>query len=72
MIQITLTKDQVKQIIIDHLHDKLGSMTIDEKNVKFLVKSRQNYRSDWEDADVVITTDKGTYIPEVKCVVEGK
>ena len=50
MMQIKLEIDEntLKEIIYDYLQDKLGSVEIETQNIQIMVKSKQNYKSEWE------------------------
>lgn len=49
-INIELTEADVRQLILDHIQSKLGDIKLDKNRVRILVKSAQNYKSEWEDA----------------------
>ena len=49
-VNIELTDKDIKELICKHLDNfYLGDFY--ERNVKIYVKSKQNYRSEWEEAD---------------------
>ena len=48
-INISITEDDLKKLIVDHLSEKLN-IPVETSDVKILVKSKQNYKSEWEDA----------------------
>ena len=50
-IRIEITEKDLKQLIIDHLETTLGLQHFEEKDVSIQVKSKQNFRSEWEKAD---------------------
>lgn len=58
-MQITIDIDDslVRELIYDYLQRILEGVEFDKTKVKILVKSKQNYKADWEDA-----TLKATYI----------
>ena len=49
-VNIELTDKDIKEIVCKHL-DNFYFGYFDERNVKIYVKSKQNYRSEWEEAD---------------------
>jgi hypothetical protein len=49
--KIEIDTAELKQIIITQISYKIGDMTFDPKKVKIEVKSKQNYKSEWEEAD---------------------
>ena len=53
MIQLQITYDErdLKKLVLEDLRQKLGNITVDEGSVEILVKSKQNYKSEWERAD---------------------
>lgn len=64
-LKVELTAEQIKRIVAAHINDQLGSLAIDPQQVRFMVKSKQNYKSEWEPCDMKVEC-----IPEVKVVVE--
>lgn len=48
-INIELTEADVKQLVLKHLSTLL-EFELTDKDVKIEVKSRQNYKSEWEEA----------------------
>jgi len=48
-INIEINEKQVKTLILEHLRNKLGpDIMIAEKDIQIQVKSKQNYKSEWE------------------------
>jgi hypothetical protein len=70
VIILELSEKELREIVAKHLNEKLGSLSVAERDVKFLVKSKQNYRSTWEECGIVVTNKIESYIPELK--VEAK
>lgn len=50
-IEITLTETDLKRLVIAELQSRLGNVVIEPKDVRIQVKSKQNYKADWEVAD---------------------
>jgi hypothetical protein len=50
MIHIEISEVDLKKLIIDHIKTKLGDHFFDETKVTIEVKSKQNYKSEWESA----------------------
>lgn len=67
-----LTEKELKEIVLAHIQKQLGELQIDSKDIHFLVKSKQNYRSEWEEAGVAVTNNTVKYIPELKVEIETK
>jgi len=49
-VRIELDENAVKDLVMQHLRDKLGAIEIKEGDVRIEVKSKQNYKSEWEKA----------------------
>ncbi len=48
--RIELSERDLQKLIQDHIQKKLGSYSFDKEKVVIEVKSKQNYRSEWERA----------------------
>lgn len=59
-IKIEITEDEIKKLIIRELENRLGD-GFDKNHLVIEVKSKQNYRSEWE-----ISAFRATYSGEVK------
>lgn len=49
-IRVELDEAALKELILTDLQRKFGSVGFSEKALKIEVKSKQNYRSEWESA----------------------
>lgn len=49
-LQIELTEQELKGLIYDYLERALGDLTMDRAKLVIQVKSKQNYKSEWETA----------------------
>lgn len=49
-LEIILTEEDLKQLIITELKNKLGEIPFNRLNVSIKVKSKQNYKAEWEEA----------------------
>lgn len=49
-IEIKLTETDVKQLILNEIEKRLGEIPLDTNNVRIETKSKQNYKSEWEEA----------------------
>jgi len=47
---IEITEADLRKLVIKELNSKLNDIKIDETHVNILVKSKQNYRAEWEAA----------------------
>lgn len=50
-IKFLITETELKQLVVAHLGEKLGNITFAPENLKIEVKSKQNYKSEWEVAE---------------------
>lgn len=49
-LNIEINEAELKQLILQHLQSKLGDIALDDNALKIEVKSKQNYRAEWEAA----------------------
>lgn len=49
-LNIEINEAELKQLILHHLQSKLGDIKLDDNALKIEVKSKQNYKSEWEPA----------------------
>jgi hypothetical protein len=47
-IKIEISELEMKQLVVLELYRRLGNVEIDEKLLRIEVKSKQNYKSEWE------------------------
>ena len=57
-IAIELSENDLKTLVMRELEKRLGDIDIDEKDVHIEVKSKQNYKSEWEEASFRARIDK--------------
>lgn len=50
-VKLMMTETELAQLIINHFKEKLGEVPFDIANLKIEVKSKQNYKSEWEQAE---------------------
>jgi hypothetical protein len=50
-INVELNENDLKKLVLDEIIRKTGNDEITEKDIKILVKSKQNYKFEWENAD---------------------
>ena len=46
-INAELTEKELKELIVAHFYEKIGA-SLDADKIRIEVKSKQNYRSEWE------------------------
>jgi len=49
-VHIEIDEQTVRRLVVEHLQKLLGSLAPENKDVRIEVKSKQNYRSEWEQA----------------------
>ena len=49
-IKIELNETMLEKLVRNYLQNKLGDIEIREEDIKIQVKSKQNYKSEWENA----------------------
>lgn len=49
-IRIEIDEEELKNIIINDIEKKLGDIPMHRENISIEVKSKQNYKSEWEKA----------------------
>lgn len=50
-LEIEITEKELRDMIYNYLSEKLGSIPFKNDDVKIEVKSKQNYKSEWEQAE---------------------
>jgi hypothetical protein len=55
-LQVSMTEEDLKNQIVKWFNDNTG-FSVDLKDIQIKVKSKQNYRSEWEIADFKATID---------------
>jgi len=50
-VQIEFTERELKELIVEKLQSMLGDIPFEDSSLCILVKSKQNYSSEWEIAD---------------------
>lgn len=49
-IKIEIDEKKLRGLVLDYLRAKLGDVSLNSDRVVILVKSKQNYKSEWEEA----------------------
>lgn len=50
-IEIAYDETELKMLILKDICDKMGTILIKMEDIKIEVKSKQNYKSEWEEAE---------------------
>lgn len=59
-IQIEIDETSLRELVLKYLEQKLGGIELDQDDVKIEVRSKQNYRAEWESAAFRARVDKFT------------
>lgn len=54
-LKIEYNTNDIKELILNDLRSKLGNLALEESQVTILVKTKQNYKADWEIGDFKVT-----------------
>lgn len=49
-IQIEITEKELRELVLAKLQFLMGELTLEAKDITIQVKSKQNYKSEWEEA----------------------
>lgn len=49
-LKIEISEKDLRELVRRHLEEKLGSLPLKPEGIRIEVKSKQNYRSEWEPA----------------------
>jgi hypothetical protein len=50
-VKVVIDETELKNLVYDKIRETLGAFKFDPTAVKILVKSKQNYKSEWEEAE---------------------
>ena len=63
-LKIEITESELRELVRKRLVDVLGAIDLDEKLIKIQVRSKQNYKSEWEEAQFRATYEySGALLP---------
>lgn len=51
IVRIELSEKELRALVAQHLRDLLGDIAPRQDDVRIEVKSKQNYKSEWEEAE---------------------
>lgn len=57
IITIEISEQDLKKLILQKVIEETGSSSIRLPDIKILVKSKQNYKSEWEEANFKATCE---------------
>lgn len=50
-LNVELTRQELQQLLLEHLQEKFLCRDLKASDIHIETKSKQNYRSEWEEAD---------------------
>lgn len=53
MVNVTMVEVEIRQAISEYIANRYG-VSLDPKQLNILVKSKQNFKSEWETADIKV------------------
>lgn len=59
-IKIELNEATLRTLVVNHIQLKLGAVNLDPRDVLIEVRSKQNFKSEWEGAEFRATYNKVT------------
>ena len=65
----TVPSDKIKELICEYLNRQLGELTVKPEDVRIEVKSKQNYKAVWEEANIQATNEPKPVVPEFKATI---
>lgn len=48
---VMLNKEDLKRLVLEEIKKRLGDLPFDMATIKIETRSKQNFKSEWEDAD---------------------
>ncbi|HRI75153.1 MAG TPA: hypothetical protein PLB31_11840 [Fimbriimonadaceae bacterium] len=57
-IKIALTQDDLKKLVLQEISRKLGGHPFDPQKISIRVKSKQNYKAEWEEAELTAANER--------------
>lgn len=57
-LRIELTEKDIRALVIKHLQEKLGDIPFDPIFFNLQVKSKQNFKAEWEEAQLRATYER--------------
>ena len=57
-LKITLDEKLLEKLILNYFQEKLGDINIELKDITIEVKSKQNFKSEWERANFRAVVEK--------------
>lgn len=60
-ISVEVNERELKTMVIARLRELMPDVPIEEADVSFLVKTKQNYRAEWEEGSFRASVEKHNY-----------
>jgi len=58
-ITVQLSEQDIKNLILKKFQDEMPNCHVEKKDITILVKSKQNYKSEWESATIKASIERG-------------
>jgi len=50
-VSVEIDEEKLKELVRDYLNEQLGELGAELSNIKIETRSKQNFRSEWEEAE---------------------
>lgn len=57
-LSVEIDEAELKRLVLNHVQEKLGDVEVGAQDIKIEVKSKQNFRSEWEEASFRARVEK--------------
>ena len=58
-IRVEVDCEELKRMVVAHIANTLGDIRVNSSNVQIMVKSKQNYKSEWAPAEFKAVYENG-------------
>lgn len=58
-LKLTIDQKTIEQLILKYVRENVGIAAVTD--IHLIVKSKQNYRSEWESCSVLVTNEQGDF-----------
>jgi hypothetical protein len=57
-VNLEVTEKELRELVLTYIRNQLGDLPVSADDVKIMVKTRQNYRAEWETGQFKATITK--------------
>jgi len=57
-IDIEIDEKRLRELVINEIESRLGDIPFDKVDIKIMVKTKQNYKAEWENGEFKATYSK--------------